>query len=231
MNVEVTFTPIAIFDQKYNPKPSSSYIPEWYKKMDSYKDNNKNLKLENSRTTATIKKCIPVYDSITAGYIIELQQDVYVEVKNNNTFFKWSSSNTAVVFHENWQASDHPEAKKVDFPKFLNYWGIKTPKNYSCLFVQPFHRESPFTIFPGVVDTDRFCGPVNFPFMMNDKDWEGIIPAGTPIAQVIPFRRDFYKIKFGGKKEGLEIEKNMLPLYSRFYNTYKDLFWAKKEYK
>lgn len=231
MSVGITFTATAIFDEKYNPKPSSFYIPEWYKKMESYKDNNKNLKLLDNRTMATIKKCIPVYDSITAGYIIELQQDVYVEVINHETNFKWVSPNPAVVFHPSWQAPNHPRSQNVDFPKFLNYWGIRTPKNYSCLFLQPFHRESPFTIFPGVVDTDKFYNPVNFPFMMNDKNWEGIIPAGTPIAQVIPFRRDSYKIKFGEEAQEKEMEKNLLPIFSNFYNVYKNFFWVKKEYK
>ena len=52
------------------------------------------------------------------------------------------------------------------------------------------HRESVFTIMDGIVDTDSYNALVNFPFFLNDWSYEGLIPAGTPMAQVIPFKRE-----------------------------------------
>jgi hypothetical protein len=117
------------------------------------------------------------------------------------------------------------------YPKWTNPYSIKTTKGYSTLFTQPFHRESVFTIMPGIVDTDIYTAPVNFPFVLNDLTFEGIIPAGTPIAQVIPFKRDAFKMKIGNKKDlqdALRIQ-SFIPL--KFFNKYKSMFWHRKEYK
>jgi hypothetical protein len=43
--------------------------------------------------------------------------------------------------------------------------------------------------FSGVVDTDRYPSPVNFPFVPIGDDGVHILPKGTPLVQVIPFAR------------------------------------------
>jgi hypothetical protein len=126
----------------------------------------------------------------------------------------------------------HPSANKNlgDFPKFNNPYGIKTPPGYSCLFIQPLHRESRFTIFPGIVDTDTYTSQVNFPFILNDENWEGIIPAGTPMAQVIPFKRESWTHSFGSEKEIKEERLVSQKRKSMFINAYKKHFWNRKSY-
>lgn len=112
----------------------------------------------------------------------------------------------------------------------MNPWAIKTPKGYSVLFVQPFHRESVFTILPGIVDTDSYTIPVNFPFVINDSNFEGTIPMGTPIAQVIPFKRDSWKMEFGSEIERNEQVNVTTKIRTKFFDKYKSMFWNKKEY-
>jgi hypothetical protein len=180
--------------------------------------------------TATIKRCMPVFDAITSGYIITLPVDVYVSIKNGAQHFEWPALGI-IEFHPIEQAPYHPERKPHAYPKWRNYWSIKTPKGYSCLFTQPFHRESVFTILPGIVDTDNYTVPVNFPFVINDPNFEGLIPKGTPIAQVIPFKRDSWKMKIGSKKEILKIKNIEQRLLVKFFDKYKNLYWNKKEYK
>ena len=97
--------------------------------------------------------------------------------------------------------------------------------------MQPFHRESVFTILPGIVDTDQYTAPVNFPFVINDPAFEGLIPKGTPIAQAIPFKRDSWTINIGDIKN-LKAQANVTKkLHSKFFDKYKSMFWARKEYK
>jgi hypothetical protein len=93
------------------------------------------------------------------------------------------------------------------------------------------HRESVFTILPGIVDTDEYASPVNFPFVINDPNFEGFIPKGTPIAQVIPFKRESWKMKIGGEKERLLGSRITARLQTKFFDRYKTMFWIKKEYK
>jgi hypothetical protein len=211
------------------PQPASKFIPEWYTNTDSYVNKEKKPNGDGG-TTATIKRCIPVFDAITAGYIITSPADVYVSVREGNQYFEWASFNL-IRFHPIQQAPNHPARKPYDYPKWMNPWSIKTPKGYSTLFIQPMHRESVFTIFPGVVDTDLHTATVNFPMVINDPNFEGLIPAGTPIAQVIPFKRDIWKMNLGSDVE-LEEQKNAFQkLETRFFDRYKNMFWSRKEYR
>ena len=211
------------------PQPASLFIPDWYKQIDSYIGNKKKPD-GNGTTTATIKRCMPVFDSIIAGYIIVLPADVYVSIKDDQQFFEWSDLNL-VSFHPVAQAPNYPLIKPHAYPKWNNPWAIKTPKGYSTLFVQPFHREAPFTILPGIVDTDEYYAPVNFPFVINDPTWEGMIPKGTPIAQVIPFKRDLWVMEFGKEKDLIALNNVTRKKQTKFFDGYKTMFRANKEYK
>jgi hypothetical protein len=211
------------------PQPASKFIPDWYKNMESYTDGNKKPDGAGG-TKATIKKCIPVFDAITAGYIITLPADVYVSIKDEQQYFEWSSLGL-VQFHPVIQAPEHPNRKPHAYPKWMNPWCIKTPKGYSTLFVQPMHRESVFTILPGIVDTDTYTAPVNFPMVINDPNFEGMIPKGTPIAQVIPFKRENWQMEIGSIKELKEQNSITQKLQTKFFDRYKQMFWTRKEYK
>jgi hypothetical protein len=181
-------------------------------------------------TPHTIKKCIPVFDAITAGYILYTQVDVQVSRKENLPYYAWRDQ-SALQFHPVHQAPLHPKKNEAPYPKWMNPYAISTPPGYSTFFTQPMHRESLFTILDGIVDTDTYKAPVNFPFVLKNVEWEGIIPAGTPMAQVIPFKRESWKHKIGSDKELIEQEKMTRKLKTLFFNSYKRQFWSKKEYK
>lgn len=210
-------------------QPASKVIPNWYKNMESYIGGDKKPS-GDAGSTATVKRCMPVFDAIAAGYIITSPADVYVSIKNGEQFFEWSSLGL-ISFHPIAQAPEHPLRKPHAYPKWNNPWAIKTPKGYSTMFIQPMHRESVFTILPGIVDTDEYYSPINFPFVINNPEFEGLIPKGTPIAQVIPFKREEWTMQFGGQKEYEEQIKITNKLQTKFFDRYKSMFRANKEYK
>jgi hypothetical protein len=114
--------------------------------------------------------------------------------------------------------------------KFKNNWSIKTPKGYSALFVHPLNRgDLPFYTLSGFVDTDDYNTPVNFPFLIR-ADFEGIIPKGTPIAQVIPIKRESWTHEVNNYDPKFTIEKEA-KLNSTIYRAYKNLFWKRKDYR
>jgi hypothetical protein len=211
------------------PQPASAFIPDWYKNVESYIGGKKETD-GNGGTKATIKRCMPVFDAITSGYIITSPADVMVSVKEGHQFFEWANFGL-ISFHPIEQAPEHPARKPFSYPKWNNPWAIKTPKGYSTMFIQPMHRESVFTILPGIVDTDIYTAPVNFPFVINDPEFEGLIPKGTPIAQVIPIKRDAWKMEFGGQEELIEQNNTTIKLQTKFFDRYKTMFWSRKEYK
>jgi hypothetical protein len=233
--MEIIFTDTFGVDNQYGPKPAGNFIPEWYKKLESYISGEKKPD-GNGGTTGTAKRCMPIFDAITNGYIITLAADVFVSQKETpdgtkQPYFEWSNYGL-VQFHPVEQMPEHPNRNShVAYPKWINPWGIKTPKGYSTLFIQPMHRESPFTIFPGIVDTDTYTAAVNFPFVLNDSTFEGIIPAGTPIAQVVPIKRDNWKMKIGNEKDFKDAMKVTNHLRTKFFDKYKTMYRVNKEYK
>jgi hypothetical protein len=224
----ITFTNTFGITEIEQPQPASEFIPDWYKTMNSYIEGKKNP--IEGKTTATIKKCMPVFDAITAGYIITLPADVYVNIKDGEQYFQWASLGL-ISFHPIEQAPGHPAQKPHAYPKWNNPWAIKTPKGYSTMFVQPMHRESVFTILPGIVDTDQYSAAVNFPMVINDPAFEGLIPKGTPIAQVIPFKRDSWKMNIGSHIEFMEQNNITQKLNTKFFDKYKSMFWNRKDFK
>ncbi len=79
--------------------------------------------------------------------------------------------------------------------KFLNFWTIATPAGWSCLFVQPLNRPNGvFEVVAGIVDTDTYRSPIHFPFFAIGDDGLHVIEKGSPLIQVIPFRRDSAEI-------------------------------------
>jgi len=227
--MNIIFTNTTGYTELEMPKPAYKSIPEWYRNMESYISGTKKPGI-NNQTTATIKKCIPVFDAITAGYIIESPADIYVSIKDGEQFFQWSDFGL-ISFHPIEQAPNHPLKNQFAYPKWNNPWSIKTPKGWSILFVQPFHRESVFTILPGIVDTDKYFAPVNFPFVINNPKFEGLIPKGTPIAQLIPIKRDSWKMSLGSEKDFIEQTNVAKKIHGKFFDKYKSMFWNKKEYK
>lgn len=231
---------IIVVPKQYYPKPAKFEIPKWYKELNSYIDDKKEYSVYDTDkgmsalTTATVKKCMPVFDAITSGYIIYSATDLYIKNDDkSNPLYVWPSIKP-VDFHTLNQIPNYPldTGYTSAYPKWINPWAIKTPKGYSTLFVQPLHRESLFTILPGIVDTDTYSLPVNFPFILKDVNFTGLIPAGTPIAQVIPFKRDSWEIKFSEQTESvLELASKHSLLRSKFFDGYKTFFRQDKEYK
>ncbi len=215
--------------EEYSPVPAKNILPDWYKKTESYSSSNKYM--YNMSKNSTVKKCMPVFDSISSGYLIRLHCDLYIKYNGVSYEFKPSLEEIpAVEFHPKKQVEEYPFDKDsyLMLPKIINYWGIKTRPGYSSLILPPAHRDNVISILPGIVDTDSYNAPVHFPFLVGKDRYTGLIKAGTPIAQVIPFKRESWQMAI---EEDLIVKgKTDTKILSVFYNGYKNLFWNKKDY-
>jgi len=115
--------------------------------------------------------------------------------------------------------------------KWLFDWKIETPPGYSCLYTHPINRHDlPFRTFSGVVDTDTFPDAVHFPFsILNFEGDRKIIPMGTPICQVFPFKRDEWQSEVLPLEPYLK-EKATFSILKVIGRSYKRQFWHKKTY-
>jgi hypothetical protein len=214
------------------PVLAKDNLPNWYKETQPYINNNKASALINNTfvSTATIKKCMPVFDVMAAGYLINAWADIKIYNENNVIYYDIDSP--ILSSHGTNQAGNHFAVDKNDdlVAKFINTWAIKTPEGYSCLFIPPAHRPNVISIMPAVVDTDSYNLAVHFPFILTDRSFVGVIPKGTPLVQVIPFKRDNWEMECDvlDSEEKIDIFNT---LHEEPFNGYKNNFWEQKDYK
>jgi hypothetical protein len=226
------------------PIPTKLNIPDWFKK------------LEHTIENKTVKGCMPFLDSLTSGYLLKIPQDFNIKHNIINKdgdkdfiqtvglqdmaqllYARSINLNSAIEVHSVKQLKNSPfleKNKNLPFYKIINPWKIKTPKGYSCLFLPPLNNsDDRFSIIPGIVDTDTFPNEINFPIIINGDKYpilETIIKKGTPYVQVIPFKRDSWKMTFKPRKQK-EIQNNKIFYGLKILNIYKENYWNKKSWK
>lgn len=222
-------------DNFLNISPASSFLPKWYRESNTsaYGMNTELVPFNPSATTATYKKCIPFFDAMTSGYIVSLTADLEVTKKDNGMpYLLWRTNRKIVTDHsiEQWEGLPCPEGYSSWVYKWHNQFGLKTPKNYSLLFTSPFNRfDLPFITISGIVDTDSYDMAVHFPFFIKN-DFIGIIEKGTPIAQIIPIKNEYWKIEVEKYDED-EVVTKVEKFRSTIKRSYKNNCWKRKEYK
>jgi hypothetical protein len=78
------------------------------------------------------------------------------------------------------------------------------------------------------MDTDGWGDAGNHPFMK--KNWSGVIPAGTPVIQIIPFKRDDWDSNIDKTMIG-EYWKKIIARDKKLKNYYKTNHWKSKQYR
>jgi hypothetical protein len=85
---------------------------------------------------------------------------------------------------------EHPLGYHQKHFAWWSDWAVELPAGYSALYTQPFNRfELPFLTTSGIIDNDKVHLPGTMPFFIA-KGFTGVIPAGTPYAQILPFKRE-----------------------------------------
>jgi hypothetical protein len=228
---KITFINHSKWENLLAPIPASKNIPNWYKELNAYFGmSNREQMQKGHNTNESVKKCMPVFDSFTNGYLILLGADLEITQVNGEPYFTWPAVHD-ITFHLAAQAKNHPDnPEHKPIPKLYSWWGFKTPTGYSCLFKPPAHHDNQIVILEAIVDTDTFNNNLNFPFLLKDPKFEGIIPKGTPIAQIIPIKRDSWvsDVELASQNQ---MDKIFYSLRSVFQDAYKKTLWHKKEFK
>jgi hypothetical protein len=231
-----------VFELEDSPVPAKQHSPNWYKKTKKYHGaagNESNSIVEKVKSENTIspmemtyKNCTPFIDAMTMGYTITLPATIIVTQQIIDNEMK-----PVVHWQTDWAIVDSPSQETaINFPipsgcsgnlfRWLNNWKIETPKGYSALITHPIHRNDlPFVTLTGVIDTDKHINPVVLPFFFKEG-FEGEIPVGTPIAQIIPVKRDNWKSLKEISSELYGVNKIKIP----FTRAYKTMWWTKKNY-
>lgn len=226
MNKKVKFYPIQGFeDLIIYPKPAKNNIQEWYKKMPT------EIRPLENKLEASAKRCMPLFDAMTAGYYFYSYADVSVMVEHGCSKLEWLHHTEVIGTHprEQLQGMPLPEGfYKDEAFKWFNPVVMKTPPGYSTLFLTPILRfDLPFHSFPAIVDTDNYEAAIHFPFVLK-KNWSGIIRKGTPIVQAIPFKREKWTSSL--KKDLMDNDLEISKIKTFINSAYKKTWWVKKEW-
>lgn len=229
------------------PSPAQKNIPDWYKNLDTHIYGQKQTTIHPdiiSESNFTIKGCSSFFDALTHGYIYTLPADIQLEGMPNGKLKVEMSVKTDFVL----KVMDGPADKSIvnslpigdEFYEHLMMWSfdfsLKTPKGYSVLFCHPLNRfELPFQTFSGIVETDEYNQAVHFPFFIKKLPVgkKVIIKKGTPIVQIIPFKREHWKIEnkpFSQKVYDMMVKQNF-KLKSIIGRSYKIQWWKRKKYE
>ncbi len=209
--------------------PAKNHIPNWYKKIPKWK-NNEVFNFE-SGFNDTVKQCMPFLDSLTSGYMIVLPNDLYVAKTKEVPFITWKNaefppSNRNVVTNLNLIPKGYYPLEFV----WQTSAAIRVPLGYSMLFTHPINRyDLPFITLTGVIDGGLTTDPNGkIPFFIKE-DFEGVIEQGTPIAQIIPFRQENWKSKKINGLSKIGYEHGLLGSLV-ISGWYKKTFWTRKQY-
>jgi hypothetical protein len=220
------------------PEPLSKNIPEWYKLQKSYMNNDKTPQDGNQKLT--VKKCQAIFDVISMGYTLKSPYDIYIDTSDGEKLKydlagKVGPRRPLTGTHGKEQFDEmpiDPDFYVRDLLRLNMIWLIKTQPGYSCLFINPMLSDSsPLMAVPGVIDTDEFYPSGLFSFFVK-KNYKGIIKKGTPLLQVIPFKREDYSHEIIKDMDiNNKLDEQSFQIRTVFNSGYKSIFWKKKKYK
>ena len=209
-----------------HPYPARKYIPDWYKKLGMYSEDEEGMELP------TLKRCPPFLDAMSTGWIIPLAADVTFKVVDDGAGVNWKTDFApGLIDHHNMkQISTHPNVPSVPI-KVLNHWIIQTPPGWSCLFTPALNRpDDVFDLMSGVVETDKFWEHVNFPGFLKIREGTFTARQGYPLMQVIPYKRGFKKEAVVRAMNDKELKKVQLhrDRHAANFSQYRNNMWEKK---
>lgn len=224
--------------QHFPPMPAKGFVPKWYKDAE--------LEVPPENYKEGLKACTPFLDSMLSGYVLVswaatrfYKEDgetkwEYVELNEDGKYVSSNKDFDVIYKRDNRVAGTVPRPQHSIHDHFVwrSKWGWKTPKGWSSLVVHPLNRmDLPFTTMSGIIDSDEWATWGQIPFFLRD-DFEGIIPAGTPIAQIIPIQRKTWisavdetlRKKFVARSNEAHKDRSISGYYRK-------IAWKKKRYE
>lgn len=211
------------------PIACKKMVPDWYKNGEMFYEG------KEGKQHPGLKTCKPFIDAMISGYFLLTPFDIQIsEDESGNLKIGWDGP-------QEWSGfiAERPKSLGATIPVpaghrnnhlvWSSMWGWKTPRKWSSILTHPFNRSDlPFRTMTGLIDSDKFIGSGNIPFHIRN-DFTGIIPKGTPYAQIIPVKRKSWK---SFADYGLKSSSDLRSLNLRKPGQeYKNIDWVKKEYE
>jgi hypothetical protein len=171
-------------------------IPSWFRKI--------------PKSLGSIRSCTGTLDYLQVGATIPLWTNTKFtpnfsnpwvwEVEMDNMPYAHAFGNEPFRYESTGECpmTSKREIKNGSYPKLVNPWYVRTAPGWSCLVIPMFFEPSTkYQIVPSIVHTDFYHSLNVVLNIYTDQSFE--IKAGTPMVQLIPFKRnsDFEKMSIG----------------------------------
>jgi hypothetical protein len=234
---KIKFTPAFKNYKSYllPPEPAVKHVPEWYRSLSKFDMSNDDITLNPVNNLGTdgaqvsTKMCMPFFDATTAGYMYVLEDDLHVDIDESGKPILWWDGEVMLVDKRPIIDIVVPDnCHPIHYGWRMN-WYYETPPGYSVLITHPMNRyDLPFYVQSGIVESDIWGLPVFIAFFLK-RNFRGTIPKGTPIMQIIPFKRDNWELEVADSDEDIDRHELMAEnRRSMLYGYYKKTAWRKK---
>lgn len=199
--------PYSKHDSESTPLAASKKLPVWYTEYNRFAE------LEDGSKVLTWKACPAMYDSFSSGYLLRTPCDIEFFINDGVIDAKVIDKRYLDFLQKRVPLDGYIVPRGYHENHFAWYpdWSAIVPNGYSISYSTPANRfDLPFICVSGVVDNDKVDVPNPMPFFIH-KEWTGILPAGTPFMQLVPFKRDNWKSEI--------VEQNDQEIYFRNYNN------------
>tara|TARA_B100000035_G_scaffold302422_1_gene300026 strand:+ start:296 stop:1108 length:813 start_codon:yes stop_codon:yes gene_type:complete len=248
------------------PIPTYKQFPEWYSKLETTrgKFNRSNINpnlVFSEKGGRNASGCPGITDFLKQGYLIPAWCDILIRKTPKGKFVVqqvYDSHLPITLQQQEYKTHDKSQFQTMpdrDLPnggewlKLFAPWIIKTSPGISIMMTNPiWHRDTRFTTATGIFHSDASPFLMNWMFEWNvdipnkftepekiDEDLQ-IIKTGTPLIQIIPFKRQNYKssIEYVSQEEVEHLQSQFLQNthlretsrcpYTRFRSSINSLF-------
>lgn len=222
------------------PTSTVKSMPKWYKDADIFAINQETGELwvdpTNGGKIPTWKSCPAILDAMSTGYVLKTPCDIEFFYNKNRISARTLESQYSDFINQRDPMPQFIPPIGYDQNHFAWWidWGTRVPEGYSVLYTQPMNRfDLPFFSTSGIIDNDKVNLPGTLPFF-TFKGWTGVIPAGTPYCQLIPFKRENWESEIIIEDPNEMIKKEIIN--SKKYRVknggvYKNKIWERRYYK
>jgi len=210
-------------------EPIKNIVPDFYKNTEpipNYK------KIKELPIKPAFKHCSTFLDSFTTGYYLPLIADIAVKQTDSGPVISWSDPQVEIMLQRDKTHNPTlPTPIGCSSNQFVwqTHHAFEIPKGYSALLTHPLNRHDlPFVTLSGIVD-DLILHPGQIPVYFSST-FEGTIPKGTPIIQILLFKTENWKSQID--TDILKVaQKNLFNSLSDSSGWYKKHIWKKKVYE
>ena len=193
----------------FKPVLAKSVKPEWWNNMHFFEYNRGHM-------GTGIRSCPAMDDWLKSGWYLVSNRDMFIKngtLTDDENEILFSANEYGDKGDSSFSSPSHPQ-NQMDYAfqyihdedapvrgafKMRNPWNITTPEGYSTLYLDPFLFQNKFfAAWQGIIDTDKFnTNYDNAQIIFYPRVGHSfIIPKGTPLVQVIPYKREEWQATY-----------------------------------